>query len=551
MRATYTRSILAGRLREITTRARPRPHRHRWIALGLLLPCVLLPAQEPQGDSRPRAAPRTALVLCGGGARCLAHVGVLQELEEQHVAVDLIVGSEWGALIGGLYAAGLSLDEIEKALLSPDWYAALEDRIPRESLSFRAKQEDREYLLDLPLSIGSGGLILPPGLYLGYRLRLELALLTLRALGTKRFEDLPVAFLALATDLESGKPVALDHGSLALAIEASMATPVLRAPVRFGERRLISGAVSAPLPIDRALASGARTLIVVDLEEVDWKPERVSLLDVGERVLDSTRARSAEAARTLLRPHDVVCTPATADVDLADYANAPRLVARGRSAAKALRDRLAPLASEPDAAAALQRRQEARGRALPILDHVRIAPDCALSEATLRARMDTRTGEPLDPGSVRNDLLRLHGLRTFQRVDFDIEPTAPGHGDLVVRTEDLPTAPLHWRAGLTGELSAGRQVNFVIGAGLRIAPTDSWGVGTRTCRASTPWAGSCASRACRPKGSAARLPCSAARCTCTRCAIAGSSAGCSRSTAERRWSSATCSGRSATCGCAS
>jgi NTE family protein len=137
-------------------------------------------AQAPPPNPPPAPAhPRIALVLSSGGVRGLAHIGVLRALEEQGIEIDLIVGTEWGALVGGLYAAGLTPREIEDALLTPDWIAAIQDRRPRQSLDMRAKEEDRDFLIDLPLGLDSKGLVLPPGLFGADRLRLGLSRLTL------------------------------------------------------------------------------------------------------------------------------------------------------------------------------------------------------------------------------------------------------------------------------------------------------------------------------------------------------------------------------------
>ncbi len=444
-----------------------------WLVACTLGLCSLALGQDaPLSEAPP---PRVALVLSGGGARGLAHIGVLQALEDQCIEVDLVVGSEWGALIGGLYAAGLSPGEIEAALLTPEWFAAYRDRRLRQSLSLRAKQEDREFLVDLPLGLGREGLILPPGIYGGSRLRFELTCLTLGTLQIQRFADLPFAFTAVATELVHGTAVTLDTGSLALAIEASMSTPVLWPPVLWNEHPLVSGAISDPLPVGVALDSGAETLIVVDLGDPEQESERLTFVDVGERLLDVAAARRSAEARAKLRATDILCSPDVQHVDMAGFEHAESLIERGHAAGLALRDRLAVLALERTTFEEHLRQRRGRKQERPILDHLLVAPGCALSSESVRARMQLREGQPLDPRVASRDLARLYGLRIFQRVDLELQPTEPGHADLIVRTEELPTAPFHWRTGITGELSAGDDVNFVMGAGVRNAPTDAWG----------------------------------------------------------------------------
>ena len=160
---------------------------------------------------------------------------------------------------------------------------------------------------------------------------------------------------------------------------------------------------------------------------------------------------------------------------MTDLEAGAQLIERGRVAGRALRERLAPFALERALYEEHLRQRRSRTNQEPVIDRVLVDADCALSAKSVRARMEVRAGEPLDTGAAGRDLERLYGLRLFQRVDFELQPTEPGHADLLVRTEDLPTAPLHWRAGLTAELSAGNAVNFQIGAGLRYAPIDAWG----------------------------------------------------------------------------
>ena len=435
-----------------------------------LLVGLLAPALAAQDAPRPRVA----VVLSGGGARGISHVGVLQGLEELRVPVDLIVGSEWGALVGGLYAAGLTPAEIQAALVSEDWMDALADRTPRRYLSFRSKQEDRDFLIDIPLGIGTEGLILPPSLQGGSRMRLELARLTMRTLGTGHFDGLAVPFRAVATDLDDGASVTLEEGSLALAIEASLATPVLRQPVEWGPTRLISGEMSDPIPVEAALALDPEVLLVVDALDPDLERVQLDFFGVGERSLQLVGRKRASESLEDMRELDLICRPDLRGIDLDDFEEAPDAIARGRAAVLVLRERLAPWAGDPAAFEERARRRES-ARELPVIDTVRVRQGCPLGTESVRARMEQRAGERFDPKVASSDLARLYGLKLFRRVDFELVPTTGDHADLYVGADPMPTAPLHWRMGMAGELTAGDDVNFVVGASVRYAPTDDWG----------------------------------------------------------------------------
>lgn len=439
-------------------------------ALALLLGsvCPSFAAQAP----RP---PRVVVVLSGGGPRALAHVGVLQALEDLHVPVDMVVGSQWGALVGGLYAAGYTPAEIEAALISSDWIDALDDHTPRRYLSFRSKQEDRDFLIDIPLGVGTRGLIFPPSLQGGSRMRLELARLTMRALGTESFDRLPIPFRAVATDLDYGGPVVLREGSLATAIEASLATPVLRQPVDWNGSRLVSGLMSDPIPVDVALATGADLILVVDVLDPGFDRAQLDFFGVGQRALQLVAREHEREALAQLRVSDLVCRPDLTEIDLADFESAHEVVERGRSAGRALADCLGTWVSDPEAWQERQRQRQERAQEYPVIDSVRAREGSPLGTESMSARMKNEVGQRFDPDVASADLARLYGLKLFRRVDFDLVPTSEDHADLVVGAEPVPTAPLHWRMGMSGELTAGDDVNFVVGASLRYAPTDDWG----------------------------------------------------------------------------
>src|SRR6185295_7881593 len=178
------------------------------------------------------------------------------------------------------------------------------------------------------------------------RLRLELSRQTLRTLDTLRFDDLPFPFRCMATKISDGDMVTLDSGSLALAIEASLAMPVVWPPVPWNGEQLLSGAVTDPLPVDVALAAGAQTIILVDLGDPEPATGKPTFVNVGERVLDIAWARKAAEARALLRSGDLLCTPAVQGADLKDLEVGAQLIESGRVAGRALAERLAPYATE-------------------------------------------------------------------------------------------------------------------------------------------------------------------------------------------------------------
>ena len=172
--------------------------------------------------------PKIGLVLSGGGAKGLAHIGVLKVLEEAGIQIDYIGGTSMGSIVGGLYAAGYSASEIEQVALSQDWDALILDQISRRNLPQEEKDIKSRYITELRLE--NGKLHLPTGIVSGQNITKLLSDLTLHVSDIDNFSKLPVPFLCVAMDVETGEPIILREGSLPEAMRSSMAIPSFFTP---------------------------------------------------------------------------------------------------------------------------------------------------------------------------------------------------------------------------------------------------------------------------------------------------------------------------------
>jgi predicted acylesterase/phospholipase RssA len=209
-------------------------------------------------ESRPTSTkrPRIALVLEGGGALGFAHIGVIDYLEQHDIPVDLVVGTSMGGLVGGLYASGRSPDEIRTLLHDIDWDVAIGGRTPFRDLSYRRKQ-DRE---DFPNRLDFGlkhGLSFPEGLNSGQEVGLILDRATLPDYALTSFNDLPIPFRCVATNMNTGRAFVFDHGSLGQAMRATMSIPGVFVPVVIDGQTFTDGGSVDNLPVDVARADGA------------------------------------------------------------------------------------------------------------------------------------------------------------------------------------------------------------------------------------------------------------------------------------------------------
>ena len=301
-----------------------------------------LAADEAPAHSASR--PRICLVLSGGGARGMAHIGVLKVLEDLKIPIDCIAGTSMGAVVGGLYASGMTAEQIDATMRSVDWQEAFRDAPPRRDLAFRRKQDDRNFLVRLPLGLKHGQILLPKGFIQGEKLQETLRQLTVRFGTDTNFDLLPTAFRAVATDLVTGSAVLLDKGDLAVAMRASMSAPGVFAPVDYEGRLLVDGGLAENLPINVARSMKADILIVSDVSyPLQARSQLDSALAISNQMLAILVRKDAERQKASLSAQDVLIVPALGDTPSTDFTVADKTIAGGEDAARNLTARLAPL----------------------------------------------------------------------------------------------------------------------------------------------------------------------------------------------------------------
>ena len=405
----------------------------------------------PSSLSAQEVGPRVGLVLSGGGARGAAHVGVLKVLEEARVPIHAIAGTSMGALIGGLYASGMSASEIEALLTSKEWLAAFREPAPRDRLSFRRKIEDQDFLVDFPLGLKSGSFRLPKGLVSGQRLNQLLRRATFEVADIKDFDRLPVPFRAVATDLETGEAVTLASGDLVAAMRASLSAPGVFAPVEIDGRLLVDGGLANNLPIDVARAMGVDVLIVVDVGFPLRKRDTLdSVTTISNQMLAILIRRSADAQRRNLQPQDVLLLPELGEASSFDFDIQVMASERGESAARAALS-LPPLQSlqraEDEYSAYLADRRSAT--LVRSVSGTRIKQGSERYQRLLGAvQIDTQT---LDAAALDQAMTLLYGRGNFESIDYTLEPTDQAEPVLEWSARRNSWGPNYVRFGLSLE----------------------------------------------------------------------------------------------------
>ena len=371
--------------------------------------------------------PRICLVLSGGGARGMAHIGVLKVLEDLKIPIDCIAGTSMGAVVGGLYASGMSARAIDTTMRSVDWQEAFRDAPPRRDLAFRRKQDDRNFLVRLPLGLKHGQILLPKGFIQGQKLQETLRQLTLPFSNNTDFDKLPTAFRAVATDLETGSAVILDKGDLAIAMRASISAPGVFAPVDYQGRLLVDGGLAENLPINVARAMNADILIVSDVSfPLQNRAQLDSALSISNQMLAIMVRKDSDRQKSSLSAQDLLIEPTLGTATATDFAAAAGMIGSGEAAARSLSGRLASLSVSEAAYGNYLARRAARQPGLPPIEFVRVDKESKRYEKTILAEMQPLLGKPLNLDQVGEHITKLYGLGNFETLDYSLVESAPG-----------------------------------------------------------------------------------------------------------------------------
>ena len=389
---------------------------------------------------------RTGLVLSGGGARGLAHIGVLKQLEELNIPIDAIAGTSMGAVIGGLYAAGYSADELEQIALDLDWQATLSDTPLREDIPYRRKQDDRDFLVKQRLTFKDGALSFPLGLLQGQNMGVVLESLLVHTNEIDDFDRLPIPFRAVATDIATGEAVVFDHGHLPLAIRASLALPGFFAPVEVDGRLLVDGVLSKNVPIDVARAMGVDRVIVVDIgTPLKSASELNSVLDIMDQTTTLLTRTNTERQLATLTDADLLLQPALGDMGFSSFAETQQAIdagAQSLSEAQGVLAFVAPPGSDAGGNLASSRPQRQA-----IIHAVEVDNSGKVADEVVLSMIRQEVGEPLNLARLQTDMGTIYGTDYFSRVTYEVVHDQ-GHNTLLVHTAGRRTGTDYLRLGL-------------------------------------------------------------------------------------------------------
>lgn len=449
--ATLLSAILAGAL-ALATKAQeqtPEPN----------APAAVTQIAKPSG----RSAPRIGLALEGGGALGEAHIGVLKWFEEHHIPVDYLAGTSMGGLVGGLYATGKSADDLRVVIDTANWQLLLGGGTPYEDLAFRRKEDARQVPNSLVIGLKNGP-TLPPGLNTGHQINLLINRETLAYSTLRSFNDLPIPFRCVSTELVSGKPYIFKDGSLSDALRSTISIPGVFAPVRRGEQIFVDGGLVDNLPTDVVKQMGADVIIAVHLQisKTSAKEIQSAFAVLGrsvELVIAETELRGMAGADLIIRAN-------VEDFSTSDYEKSQALIQRGYEAAEAKAQILKVYAlNDADWAEYVQKKKSRMQFISGAPQFVKVTGVEERAVGNMEKFFHPLLGKPLVPAQLDEMLTRLTGVGRYDSITYDLIQQN-GQEGLLIRVHEKSYAPPSFQPSFIIDGAQTDDVSFTMGGRL-------------------------------------------------------------------------------------
>ncbi|OHD64351.1 MAG: hypothetical protein A2176_01825 [Spirochaetes bacterium RBG_13_51_14] len=435
------------------------------IIVSIVMSLILMPRLYDSRASAQKLKPFTfakrptiALVLSGGGAKGIAHVGVLKVIEQSGLKIDCITGTSMGSIVGGLYAAGYNARMLEDLVLTTDWDDVLADEVSRRNTSIEEKGEHDRYLISL--QIKKDGIQLPTGYKRGQKLTSMLSRLTLHVQDIQNFDKLPIPFRCIATDIVTGEAYVLKKGYLPDALRASMSMPTIFTPIEINGRLLVDGGVVRNLPVSDARKMGADFVIAVDVGAPLYKKDELkSVVEIMDQSVSLLGALSTRREQLL---SDILIIPDIKGFSSSDFKRGKELIAVGEEAARLMLPELKRLAEEQgkfpregkeppqisilDITDTAARRKEKKLSiaAVDILGLQRVSRSLVLGKLNITPPVW------VTPDQLMEAVDRVYASGFFQRVTYEIQPAEQDAHRLIIRVTEMSGTFI--RAGFSYDL---------------------------------------------------------------------------------------------------
>ena len=408
------------------------------LSLFATLLCAMSIAQaapvEHEPDKSHADRPKIGLVLAGGGALGMAHVGVLKVLEANRIPIDFIAGTSMGSIVGAAYASGVGIEEMEEILSTTDWDLLFNETTDREDVDFRDKYgRSGQFLGDAKIGIKHASLTPFRGVVNGQHVLPLLQRLYHRTPGDIDFDTLPIPFRAIAADIETGKAVTITSGQLAVATRASMAVPGFFTPVELNGKALVDGGIANNLPVDVTLEMGAQRLIVVDLlADLKKKEELGGILGMSSQIISLLLQQNSTLQRQNMRKGDILLVPDLKGYSATDFQKAREIFARGEQVALAHLPDLKRFSISESAYQRYRARREAPARESVLITALQVDSDLHPKVSAIEESFAFQVGRPLDTQKIEAVIHRVFKGGGLSTLEYAVRKDSEGNNILAI-----------------------------------------------------------------------------------------------------------------------
>ena len=411
------------------------------LALSLVL-CSVVSAETIQADSSMLTRPKVALVLSGGGARGFSHVGVIRELERLGVKIDIVAGTSMGAMVGGGYASGYSVEQMQDIILGVDWKEMFALRPDRDEINWRRRQDDFKGLGTQEIGLSKKGVLFPDSVVPAQHLEIFLRSITRHVSSVTDLSKLSIPFAAIATDLDTGEAVVMQKDvTLADAMRSSMSVPGAFSPFPYKNHVLVDGGLAQNLPVEQAKAMGADIIIAVNAGTPLGKSKDIhSVAGVMGQMIGILTERNVDHSKSLLTEKDILITTDLTGFNAGDFQKAEAIIEAGEKSAKKYERQLKRLAVSQEAfeqwnlarQSAVQPPQARQVASVQVQGLEVVNPKSVIKSA------DLDLTKPITEDQIAQASAKIWATDDFTLVPYTFEPGPNGTQTLVWRPQEKP-----------------------------------------------------------------------------------------------------------------
>ncbi len=410
-------------------------------------------AFQQKGESGDR--PKIGLVLSGGGAKGMAHVGVIRAMEKAGIRPDFVVGTSMGSVVGGLYAMGYSADELEQIIRSIDWDLIISNRVSFQNIAFEEKEYYNRYLLEFP--IRNGKISLPSGLIEGQMLSEVLHYYTWPARKYRSFDEFPIPFRCIATDISTGEPIIFKEGYLHDALRSSIAIPTAFTAFQLDDTMVVDGGVVDNFPVDVIKEMGADFVIGVNVSDEDFiKAEELE--GFAAILMQLSMAKSLNKTVENIRMTDIYIKPDLGPYGTASFGDFDAILKIGDQTGEKFYPQFKQVADS------LGLSDYAQGIGLEArsiqFESISVIGNSLFPTSLILSKLGLKAGDEVTRDQVEDGINRVFGTNGFYKVDYSLVPVSEEIYALQIRVKEKPARLLNTSVHFDNQFSAGILLNY-------------------------------------------------------------------------------------------